>query len=461
MLLKNYISLILSVLLVATLVCSCGDDPQPYVRPSSEEIALDLTAIISELSATDLSIDDSELAILSTLGKASIVGLGEATHNTKDFFLLKHRIFKYLVENHGFRIFAIEADMGESYYIDRYITSGQGDLDEIMLDTMQFWVWRTEEIKSMLEWMKEFNLGRTESDQIRYFGIDCQYTRHTAFLSKEFLLAKIPQFTSEIENLYSDLDSLNNGRFSSLSNEEKFRIKSKIDSIEELFINNSTQISTNSTAFEFVYYERMILQMQQVYHVLNTSNSQFKFNRRDLAMANNTMWLKELPGQDHKIGLWAHNGHIWDTNYDGWENMGYHLNNSLETDDYQSVLFHFSYGGFNAWGFNVDELADSTELNEIIYFEDIVAFDLTSDPLKNSLNEVCSIVPVDNFIFRTDNTDTDRLKTWLSTRLSSIQIGSIYSTEHEDDYYYNSHVPKRATDFNIYVNRTIAATRLE
>lgn len=40
--------------------------------------------------------------------------MGEATHGTKEFFQLKHKIFRYLAEKHNFRIFAFEADMGEA-----------------------------------------------------------------------------------------------------------------------------------------------------------------------------------------------------------------------------------------------------------------------------------------------------------------------------------------------------------
>ncbi len=61
---------------------------------------------------------DSELTFLDNVANAQIVGVGEATHGTKEFFEAKHRIFQYLVENHGYKVFAIEADVRESIYLN-------------------------------------------------------------------------------------------------------------------------------------------------------------------------------------------------------------------------------------------------------------------------------------------------------------------------------------------------------
>ncbi|MCH7872711.1 MAG: erythromycin esterase family protein [Planctomycetes bacterium] len=45
--------------------------------------------------------------IKAMVGSARIVGLGEATHGTREFFQLKHRMVEFLVEEMGFTIFAI------------------------------------------------------------------------------------------------------------------------------------------------------------------------------------------------------------------------------------------------------------------------------------------------------------------------------------------------------------------
>src|SRR5262245_60190227 len=45
------------------------------------------------------------------IGDARIVGLGEGTHGTREHFQAKHRLIEFLVEEMGFGIFSIEANM--------------------------------------------------------------------------------------------------------------------------------------------------------------------------------------------------------------------------------------------------------------------------------------------------------------------------------------------------------------
>src|SRR6266446_3557138 len=45
------------------------------------------------------------------VGNARIVALGEATHGTREFFQLKHRMLEFLATRLGFTIFSIEANM--------------------------------------------------------------------------------------------------------------------------------------------------------------------------------------------------------------------------------------------------------------------------------------------------------------------------------------------------------------
>src|SRR6185503_1657226 len=60
------------------------------------------------------------------VGRARIVALGEATHGTREFFQLKHRLLEYLVARQGFTVFAIEANQPECRAINDYVVHGKG-----------------------------------------------------------------------------------------------------------------------------------------------------------------------------------------------------------------------------------------------------------------------------------------------------------------------------------------------
>jgi erythromycin esterase-like protein len=80
------------------------------------------------------------------IGDARIVALGEATHGTREFFQLKHRMLEFLATEMGFTIFSIEANMPEAYRVNDYVLTGVGD-PAALLRGMYFWTWDTESLQ--------------------------------------------------------------------------------------------------------------------------------------------------------------------------------------------------------------------------------------------------------------------------------------------------------------------------
>jgi erythromycin esterase-like protein len=146
--------------------CSGGGD-----TPANPEIAW-LDQHLVPLDGADPTLDLQDLAPLAdSIGDARVVGLGESTHGTREHFQLKHRLVRYLVEEHGFDIFAIEAGTPEAHRLDAYVLGGEGDPRELIAG-MYFWTWNTEEVLAMVEWMREHN-ARSEH-KIHFTGFDMQ-----------------------------------------------------------------------------------------------------------------------------------------------------------------------------------------------------------------------------------------------------------------------------------------------
>lgn len=84
------------------------------------------------------------------IGDARIVALGEPTHGSHEVFQMKHRLLEFLVEELGFSVFSIEANMPESFRLNEYVLGGQGD-PSALIRGMYFWTWSTEEVREMVE----------------------------------------------------------------------------------------------------------------------------------------------------------------------------------------------------------------------------------------------------------------------------------------------------------------------
>ena len=105
------------------------------------------------------------------IGNARLVALGEATHGSREFFQLKHRMLEFLATDMGFTIFTIEANMPEAYRLNDYVLNGTGDPAEL-LRGMYFWTWDTEEVLDMIRWMREFN--QSGKGRVEFTGFDMQ-----------------------------------------------------------------------------------------------------------------------------------------------------------------------------------------------------------------------------------------------------------------------------------------------
>lgn len=127
---------------------------------------------------------DDMKPLKKVVGEARIVSLGEATHGSREFFQLKHRMVEFLATQMGFTIFTIEANMPESYKLNDYVLHGTGDPKE-RLREMYFWTWQTEEVLGMIEWMREFN--RSGKGHIEFTGFDMQTPTVAAEIVRKYV----------------------------------------------------------------------------------------------------------------------------------------------------------------------------------------------------------------------------------------------------------------------------------
>lgn len=145
---------------------------------------------------------DDMQPLKKVMGDARIVSLGEATHGTREFFQLKHRMVEFLATQMGFTIFSIEANMPEAYRLNDYVLNGNGDPKQL-LKGMYFWTWNTEEVLNMILWMREFN--RSGKGRIEFTGFDMQTPTVAMDIVRTFVTAQDPSYYTTLEPIYQDV----------------------------------------------------------------------------------------------------------------------------------------------------------------------------------------------------------------------------------------------------------------
>ena len=134
-------------------------------------------------------IDDIESApidaLLERIGDARLVLLGESTHGTSEFYRMRARITRDLIQRGGFDFVAVEADWPDAARVDTYV------LGEPLRSTVSFtpfarfptWMWRNEEVHNFIEWLRARNLTKSErTNRAGFHGLDL-YSMFTSIAS--------------------------------------------------------------------------------------------------------------------------------------------------------------------------------------------------------------------------------------------------------------------------------------
>lgn len=279
------------------------------------------------------------------------VGLGEQTHGTREFFQFKHRMLEFLVKEMGFRVFAMEASYSACQNINDYVMGRTAD-GAAALDSQGFWTWNTEEVRAMLDWMREYNEGVQAYRKLKFVGFDIQINDTGKSKLLEYLKRVAPERVAETETFFK----VNERELGNLVFELGDQAKEALAKLKELkcqyndlfvFLEISgARLAAKSSQTEYEQmreYARVIVQFMNSYG--NTSRNIWL---RDLYMADNFQRIVEREPTGTRFVLCAHNAHI--TTRDGDENyprFGHYLRR-FYGKDYYALGFSFNQGEFQS-----------------------------------------------------------------------------------------------------------------
>ncbi|WP_280640544.1 erythromycin esterase family protein [Hymenobacter volaticus] len=114
--------------------------------------------------------DQKDLVAFGQLvGKSTIIGLGEVTYGSHEQMQLKYRLFRYLVEQKGARVLALDADLGACLALNDYLQTGKGEPQQLVAELA---TWDTTEMLALVRWMRTYNERATSKLQIVGIGIN-------------------------------------------------------------------------------------------------------------------------------------------------------------------------------------------------------------------------------------------------------------------------------------------------
>ncbi|MFB9741127.1 erythromycin esterase family protein [Pseudonocardia sulfidoxydans] len=156
-------------------------------------------------------------ALLGLLGRRPrVLALGEPTHGVAELLALRNDLFRDLVEHEGYRTIAVESDCVAGLLVDDHVTSGAGDLDDVVARGFSHEWGAHAGNRALVEWMRAHNQGRPAVEQVRFAGVDgpleittAASPRATLTALHTFLAARLdapllPCTAAEIDTLVGD-----------------------------------------------------------------------------------------------------------------------------------------------------------------------------------------------------------------------------------------------------------------
>jgi len=326
--------------------------PQATVAVSKDPVPA-LTRAASPLRSTEPGGDLRDLRPLASMvGAASVVGVGEATHNSHDFFTLKHRIFQALVEQKGFTTFALEASWSTGLSLDRYVVSGVGDPREIMRREFQdsYLFWNVQEYLDLIEWMRSYN--QTHARKLHFVGDDLGYVGpETIGRVTDYVRKTRPALLPGITRLYSGIPvetEVAPWTAAYFAKGVPERLKIEAAARQAVVLVESLPASPERTWA--LQHARAVWQVTKLYSfdVEDPAVLPQAMLFRDQVMAENVTWWTRTTGG--KVVLSAHNGHVTVKSTMPAEYpkaQGEFLREELGRR-YVSVGLSFDHGSFNA-----------------------------------------------------------------------------------------------------------------
>lgn len=425
----------------------------PKDQPAPEEVVawIRQNAIPLTTPEAEKGLDDME-PLKALVGDARLVALGEATHGTREFFQLKHRMLEFLVEKLGFRAFGIEASFGDCLPLTEYVRTGKGD-PKAALANQGFWTWDTEEVLALVKWMRSYNEDRTHKEKLSFWGFDMQspasstqaLLAYFTKVDKAFVKAVGPALEPLDDDFAAQQLRATPGSVTAELRDAVKKIASRLDAKRSEY-----ELKTATRDLQIARIHARIL----FDFLLSVAG---EYDARDRSMAEVAAALLDLEGPDSRMVLWAHNGHISELRNAGLASMGSHLEKRFGAG-YFSFGFAFDEGSFQA----VDVGAGRRGLT---------TFSVPSAPpgsLDHTLARAgvplfaLSLRPASGSSSRPASGSSSRpapkgpVSDWLSAGSVTRSIGSVYDERQPDRYLVEEVLPEHY-DALLFVQKATAA----
>ena len=256
-------------------------------------------------------------SLMDRIGDARVVLIGEASHGTSEFYRLRERITRRLIEDKRFTIVAAEADWPDAARIDHYVRHRDAPpSDWSAFARFPTWMWRNQEVREFVDWLHDYNRPLKMSQRTGFYGLDLYSLYNSARAVIGYL-----------EDVDPDLAEIARWRYGCLSPWEAdpaayghaaltgvYRDCEQDVALmlKDLYQKRQDYAHADGARFLDASQNAMLVANAERYYRIMYYGSRASWNLRDTHMFDTLNRVLEAHGSESKAVVWAHNSHIGD-----------------------------------------------------------------------------------------------------------------------------------------------------
>ena len=256
-------------------------------------------------------------ALFDRFANTKVVLLGEASHGSSEFYRARAAITRRLIERHGFRIVAIEADWPDAASLDRLVRDRPSPPGaEAPFERFPTWMWRNTDVQAFIEDLRRWNLDRPLEQRAGIYGLDLYNLSASIRAVLDYLQEVDPEAAAIARQRYGCLQpwASEPQRYGRMALNAGFGRceEGAVKMLGELLDKQLNYASGDGDAFlDATGNARSVKNAEAYYRIMYYGSAQ-SWNLRDTHMFETLCSVLDAKGPDAKAVVWAHNSHIGD-----------------------------------------------------------------------------------------------------------------------------------------------------
>jgi protein-L-isoaspartate(D-aspartate) O-methyltransferase len=278
-----------------------------------------LAGAISKSSEKFSSIDAAHLGpLLERIGDSRVVLLGEASHGTSEFYRMRARITRALIEKKGFSFVAIEGDWPDAARIDNYVRHRKVPASEwTAFARFPMWMWRNREVREFVDWLREHNARVKQSARVAFHGLDLYSLYNSIQVILDYLQSVDPKTAELARERYGCLTPWQSDPavygHAALTGQYHTCERQVTSMLTDLLRKRGAYSEHDGERFmDAVQNARLVANAERYYRIMYYG-SRASWNLRDTHMFETLKNLLSHHGTHSKAIVWAHNSHVGDS----------------------------------------------------------------------------------------------------------------------------------------------------